>query len=169
MGMVPQLSKFYKMAIKENKKTGANVVKNNAIKTNEKSSLKPIVKMQEPKKEDIAKIMLELEKLKQENKDLKKSKFADLEQAKEVFARKSDILKMLNIYTSKKIRIDEGLERVKNTLEEFGNEEIKLILSWGYNEKISITGKTIIEKLLINVLTVIDEKQTELETELLEM
>ena len=157
------------METKKEIKTVANVVKINANKKKSKKVLKPIVKNQEPKKEDIAKIMLELEKLKQENKDLKKSKFADLNQAKEIFARKSDILKLMNIYTAKNEKIEEGLEIIKNEADEFANSDIKLILTWAYNEKISITGKTIIERLLNNVLSIINEKQIELETELIEI
>ncbi len=155
------------MAIKENKKTGANVVKNNADSVKLEKVSKPIVKKQEPKKEDIVKIILELEKLKKENKDLKKSAEYSFEDVKKLVILKGAILRKINIFDDKSQKIEDLLETEIETKEDFEDSNVIITIGSRYNNEIKISKPVIIREILINVLDKMEKFRIDLQNELL--
>jgi len=154
------------MEIKETKKTGAEVVKIEAIHTNKKNGQNTNPKPEEPKTDDLTQLKKELQDLKTENDILKKSKFADLNRAKLLFDEKAQILKKINLFATKKLSLDDYLNQCKN-LDDFGDAEIKISIGSGGYKDVSFSNNLIVKSVLDSTLKAVNNKIAELETELL--
>lgn len=157
------------MTIKENKKTGTNVVKNNANKIIVKNNQNAKKETKIVKNPTLEQVLKELDKLKKENEELKKTKekFSNLETAKEVFEIKNNILHKIKIFERKKDQIETMMEEEEKN-DNFETTGATITLSHHYNDY-TIKNTFIVKRVLRGVLKEIDAKVQELETELTEI